>query len=379
MQTVSIFILIGASHCTLLAFVCYLQSTTLKTPDKLLTAILAIEALRLFCMTALSEGWPLGIWHYSQTSRLAIGPIFYLYTLSMVGKPLPSLRSCYRHSLPAIVLIALIFANRSADLPVAREYMIYLTALTDGLVFIGYSMAARTLIADHRRQLKRSHSAIEQINLKWLKEVSLYLSVMGVALVLAVVYLLLVQPGSYNFGATLIFSTITTMILCYVISLKGIQQSRVYDRLLAEELERYDPRRPSADIAKLQVVGKYQSSAISKAEAEHFYQLVLAAMAKEKLYLRPKLKLSDLADAVGLHPQQLSQVINQCAAVHFCDFVNRYRVDEAIGLLQSESHSRLPILEIGSMAGFNSPATFYKYFRRQTGKSPKRFLKEEVA
>lgn len=378
MDIVGIFILVAASHCVLLAFVCYLQSVNLKTSDKLLVAILIMEGLRLYSMMAISEGWPMEIWPYGQNLRLAIGPLFYLYTLGMIGERIHWSPSTLLHFVPTVALGLVVFSNDRFLHPVPREYMIYLTAFINGMVFIGYGVMSRKHILSYKKRLKRTHSAVEQINLNWLRGLGIYIIFMGSVLILVVVYLLL-QPQSYSFGGTVIFSTITTMALCYVISLKGIQQSRVYERLLAEELERYDPRRQSAEITQLAEQEKYESSAMNKEEAKHFYQLVLGVMEKEKLFLRPKLKLADLADEVGLHPQQISQVINQCAQVNFCDFINNYRVQEAITLLHDDTRSSMAILDIGALAGFNSPATFYKYFRRQTGKSPKRFLKEEVA
>jgi len=377
-EIVSIFILVAASHCLLLAFVCYLQSVNLKTSDKLLVAILLCEGARLYSMMAISEGWTMEIWPYGQNLRLAIGPLFFLYTLGMIGEKIEWSPATLLHFFPVVALGLVVFSNGLLLNPVPREYMTYLTAFINGLVFITYGVMSRNHILRYKKRLKRTHSAVEQINLNWLRGLGIYIIFMGSVLILVTLYLLL-QPQSYSFNGTVIFSTITTMALCYIISLKGIQQSRVYERLLAEELERHDPRRQPADITSLAEQEKYQSSAMSKEEATHFYSLVLNVMEKDKLFLRPKLKLADLAAEVGLHPQQVSQVINQCADVHFCDFVNHYRVDEAVKLLQSEDQSGLPILEIGAQAGFNSPATFYKYFRRQTGKSPKRYLKEQAA
>ena len=377
MQTVSIFALVGASHCLLLAFISFMQSSPARAAEKLLAAILLIEGLRLYSMMALFEGWPLGLWNYPQLLRLAIGPLLYFYTLNLVGKSPASARSVYLHFVSIFVLSVLIMAKIRGLYTMPREYMTYLVAFCIGLMFIGYGRACLRLMNTHRQHLKRTHSAVEEINLRWLKGVCIYVIVMGGALLLSIIYLL-AMPAAYSFGGTIVFSTITTMIFCYVISLKGIQQSAVYDRLLAEELERHDPRRRGAQNMAAPEPEKYESSGMTRAEAEHFYQLVLDVTVKEKLFLRPKLKLADLAGEVGLHPQQVSQVINQCANVHFCDFINNYRVQEAVKLLQEDDRHRRSILDIGALAGFNSPTTFYKYFRRQTGQSPKRYLREHA-
>ena len=98
-------------------------------------------------------------------------------------------------------------------------------------------------------------------------------------------------------------------------------------------------------------------------------------METEKLYLQPKLKLADLAGASGMLPQQASQVINQCAGVKFYDYVNSYRIEEAMRLMRDrEDDSPQSILDIALASGFNSPTTFYKYFKKYTGIAPKDFL-----
>src|SRR5690606_41905073 len=77
----------------------------------------------------------------------------------------------------------------------------------------------------------------------------------------------------------------------------------------------------------------------------------------------------------------LSQVINVSQERSFFDFINRYRIDHAKGLLSDPARAG-NILEIALASGFNSKASFNRVFKKETGMTPsafkKRLLSEQV-
>lgn len=96
-------------------------------------------------------------------------------------------------------------------------------------------------------------------------------------------------------------------------------------------------------------------------------------MAAAKPYLDPDLSLSDLAEELGMTRGNLSWLINNSIGKSFYDYVNSYRVDEALRLLGSGD--RKPILECAFAAGFNTKSTFYKFVKLKTGMSPGEYAK----
>lgn len=94
-------------------------------------------------------------------------------------------------------------------------------------------------------------------------------------------------------------------------------------------------------------------------------------MSEQKVYLEPELTLSDLARKIGTNPSLLSKVINGVYRKSFNDFVNEFRVQEAIRLLQTPGYEHFNLLAIAYDAGFNSKSTFNRAFKKVTGKSPK--------
>jgi YesN/AraC family two-component response regulator len=121
---------------------------------------------------------------------------------------------------------------------------------------------------------------------------------------------------------------------------------------------------------------KYAHSGISEALAVDFQQKVIQLMEKEKVYLDPGLKLKDLAHRLGLSVPNTSQLINQNLHKDFNTFINEYRIDEAIGMLEDDSG-----LALGNVAyevGFNNNVTFYKAFKKYKGTSPSEYLREFI-
>jgi AraC-like DNA-binding protein len=110
-----------------------------------------------------------------------------------------------------------------------------------------------------------------------------------------------------------------------------------------------------------------------KAEmATEFYQKLIKFMEEKKPYLNPKLSLPELAQQLGISPNQLSQIINQQAEVNFHDFVNKYRVSEF--LQNAKSNKSFSLLALALDSGFNSKSSFNYIFKKQKGISPSQYL-----
>ncbi len=90
-------------------------------------------------------------------------------------------------------------------------------------------------------------------------------------------------------------------------------------------------------------------------------------------YLDPELSLSRLARKSGISARELSELINRHHAVHFFDFINRYRIDHAKHLLTETDDG---IADILFAAGFNTKSSFYTAFRKHTGMTPSAYRRQ---
>ncbi|WP_223266473.1 helix-turn-helix domain-containing protein [Gelidibacter gilvus] len=98
-------------------------------------------------------------------------------------------------------------------------------------------------------------------------------------------------------------------------------------------------------------------------------------METEKPYLNPSLSIRNLAQELNMNSRDLSILINQRLNQHFFDFVNEYRIKEAMNILKNPNKKDVTILEILYEVGFNSKSSFNSAFKKHTGKTPTEYKK----
>ncbi len=105
-------------------------------------------------------------------------------------------------------------------------------------------------------------------------------------------------------------------------------------------------------------------------------QLIKIKLEKEKVFTNDLLSLEDFAKSMNLSKKYVSDLINQRFGYSFKDLINEHRVKEAKEIMKREVDSKLPLINIAEEAGFNNKVSFYRAFKKYTGKSPSDFLKE---
>jgi PAS domain S-box-containing protein len=99
----------------------------------------------------------------------------------------------------------------------------------------------------------------------------------------------------------------------------------------------------------------------------------------EKPYKNKQLQAADIADVLTISPRRLGEILKKCEEQSFSDFVNKYRVQEVIKMLENEAAERMTIEAIGLESGFNSKTAFLRAFKKETGETPSAFLLQESA
>lgn len=100
------------------------------------------------------------------------------------------------------------------------------------------------------------------------------------------------------------------------------------------------------------------------------------AFEQDKLHLRQRLTLEELAEAIQLPERYVSYLIREIAQTNFNGFVNHYRIMEFLERMKSPEASRKTLLGIALDSGFSSKSTFNHLFKSVTGKSPSEYLSE---
>jgi len=110
-------------------------------------------------------------------------------------------------------------------------------------------------------------------------------------------------------------------------------------------------------------------------DVEIFRDQLLLYMKEKAPYLNPDLSLRSLAALVDMHPNQLSWLLNESIGKNFNEFINHYRIETFKNLAKDPANANITVLGLAYDSGFNSKTVFNTYFKKETGLTPKEFLK----
>lgn len=94
-----------------------------------------------------------------------------------------------------------------------------------------------------------------------------------------------------------------------------------------------------------------------------------------QLYLDSNLKVTDIANVLHLHRNDISACINTQKGCTFSQYINNYRIDYAKRLMRQQPGKK--ITTVWMEAGFGSEQNFFKTFRAATGLSPKEWMEQQ--
>lgn len=118
-----------------------------------------------------------------------------------------------------------------------------------------------------------------------------------------------------------------------------------------------------------------EESAVSDIEYNEKLLRLKNYMTEKKPFLNSSLTIQDVSGEIEIPVRELSLLINHQLGQHFYDFVNTYRIENAMNMLKDETKSKVTILEILYEVGFNSKSSFNTAFKKHTGTTPTLYRK----
>lgn len=355
--------------------------------DVILACWLLVVGIHLYFYYAGISGiifnypWMLGI---HLPIPLLHGPFLFLYAQTQTSRISRLKAKHYLHFLPALAdyvyLIHFFLLSNEEKISVyqghGQAYPFYIPLNFVCIVISGtaYIIFSLLLLRKHRKQILQEFSATEKINLLWVQ----YL-IYGLACIW-----LLVIFGDDNlvFGASVFF--------VIFIGYYGIKQVGVFSSqptVMAETMAISGNEDTTADEAVVSVrteeqtdnnfLSKYQKSGLTDLQKLKIQEKLARIMDEEHLFTLCELTLSQLATKLEVHPNHLSQVLNEQEGKNFYDYINTLRVQYFLLLLQQDTTQQKTLLALAYESGFNSKSTFNKYFKKVHGITPSEYLNRQ--
>ncbi|WP_299781165.1 AraC family transcriptional regulator [uncultured Roseobacter sp.] len=308
---------------------------------------------------------------------MMLAPLFWLYVRGLTTEgSFSDLRYKVLHAIPAIygVCVAVLFlilpnsvyealeAEETTDHALVPVIIFAIWALT--ILFycqVGfYLVLIIRLLTSYNTRLKDLFSSTEHRELYWVWWISIVCAcflIFNVANVIVQLFGVHLLPTSV-LEQPLVDVLVNTAVI-WVLALWGFRQK---PGLVRETTSDTRDEQPSVVLGQ-----KYERSALSDEQAQRLARKIRAAMQNSLLYRDPNLSLWDLSKHIGVTSNYLSQTLNETIGSNFFDYVNRWRIEDAVERIENSEET---VLAIAYDVGFNSKSSFYKAFKKQVGMTP---------
>ena len=107
---------------------------------------------------------------------------------------------------------------------------------------------------------------------------------------------------------------------------------------------------------------------------DNLYFQKLELLCKEQhIYTDSTLNREKVAEKLGISAGYVSQIINTITGDNFANYINQYRVEAVKEMISNSEYENYNLLTMGLESGFTSKTTFYKAFKKVTGKTPNEY------
>ena len=96
----------------------------------------------------------------------------------------------------------------------------------------------------------------------------------------------------------------------------------------------------------------------------------------EEAYLKKRITIEDVVDRIGTTKKKVQKAILANSQLNFNDFVNSYRINRSIELIDSNYLIKKNLKSLSVESGFNSHQTFYRAFKKNKGCTPTEYWKD---
>ncbi|MGE0021114.1 MAG: helix-turn-helix domain-containing protein [Draconibacterium sp.] len=326
-------------------------------------------------------GWvfPLPLLHW---------PFLYLYVSTLTSKKESGPKFLWLHFTPFFLSIVLfssfLFLPEISKIKVYEiggkgyetELTINLTAIV--LSAIIYTTLSIIKLRKYKKLIRNEFSYLEKINLSWLA----YLIAGMTTIFFAVIFV-----GNDK----IIYSLVVGFV--FFIGYFGIKQVGIFTENIPDSItegnkihlestfnfvSKINTEQLLLSDGEIEVKGlKYLKSTLNDETALRIYNDLNKIMLTEKLYRNAELRLDDLAGALNVLPNHLSQVINSIENKNFYDYINQLRIDDFIKLISMPENQKFTLLSLAFECGFNSKTSFNRNFKKITGYTPSEYVKQE--
>ena len=204
----------------------------------------------------------------------------------------------------------------------------------------------------YRKLARNEYSDFKMLQINWLWQFIFMLLPATILWGIEIIRILLKGAGETNFES-IIWGFVALFL--FFLSYKAYQHQNLFDTIPESALK----------ISSEKTV-EFENNRCDEAQS----QIIQKFMRETELFLNQDLTLHLFASTINKSPRLISSCINKNFGNNFNEWVNAYRVEKALKMIEEDVKNQLSIEGIGTAAGFKSRSTMYSAFQKKLGHSP---------
>jgi len=291
---------------------------------------------------------------------MLMSPCFYCYILSLLNRPLKLIRwSTLLHLIP--LLPGLIFNLIFAFEPVAYRVDWLIHDFYEGstvMIVINavlYLQVIFYLIISYRAVSKQQKVSVYvenngyRTNITWVR-IFIIVNIIIVCLSLPICFFIHNEQTNILIGQTAMNIDLIFLFILTALKIGSIDTEKIEAKKTPHQI---DETRAACQWAKL-----------------------TTHIETHKPYRDENCSKRSLSEQTNIPEHQLTTLLNDYAGVTFADYINRYRIEEALIYLEDKSKERKTIDLIAIECGFGSRSSFYRAFEKKYNITPTAYRKQ---
>ncbi len=369
----NIVLILGAGHGFFVGIVLLLKKPRIIANMIFAVLISGFSFLLILSIYELKTSLEISVYHVIAFPLLFLfGPLFYFYVATLTSFVTKFKKIYLLHILPFVIIALYVapyfFASdlekklSANSLTVVDEIFELVTVIH----IIVYYIISYRLLNKYSQKIKNFFSDTEKINLLWLRTVIVINIVIDF---LAISSGFLISMNNEFTFFSKVGSEIGAVFFIYVAGYFVMQRPEIFTQTSLMEEEKKE-----AVLSE----EKYKKTKLSDNFLDEYLATITEYVENTKIFRDPDLNLKQLSEDIDISIHNISQVINSRLNMNFFNFINSYRIKDAMELLTNKEESKT-VLEIAFEVGFNSKATFNSIFKKTTELTPTEYKKENMS
>lgn len=308
------------------------------------------------------------VYEFACATHVMHGTMFYFYILSLVHTNFSFTRKHLIHFVPFAIYMGYKVATKSLGLVDCLEeggcshsdniYAVISVYMKFFIILAYVSLGYFTIL---KFQKSKSVAKANPYRLKWIGSIG-----NGVMTLLAVVFLIKLL-GAFNVH----FVIDQVMLINIIVSVFVISFVYIYSKYS------YIFAHPINNNITIPTSGNANSgrNLVGENTYDEEFQKICNFIETKEVYKDGDLTLRKLSDMIDMPEHIISQAINRRANRSYSDFVNSYRINYFIQLIDQKAHKDKTLLYLAFDCGFNSKSSFNRVFKQFHEITPTEYIK----